>query len=238
MSLDVNSAITQMYRLCGVIGNDEAAEGDQPSTGLTQLNDALGQLNLMQMFPFSRVIKKFDITSSKESYTIGLDSADIDAQRPVFIQSIQYYPSMSSASFPLQSLDINELLGIRNPNTTTGSPDYFSLVKDVPNSSIYFNVKPSGGSSILLTYNREIPQVSLGDVLSVPNEYNELIITAGSFRVGIYEQVSDSALNRVKNLYDSALARVTRSNGRSQNLHSIRSRNSRSNIITGRNSWR
>ena len=238
MSLDVNSAITQAYRLAGVIGNDESAEGDQPSTGEAQMNDALGQLNLDQMFPFSRVIKQYNVTASQESYTIGLDSADIDAQRPVFIQSIQYYPSTSSSSYPLQSLDINELLGIRNANTTTGSPDYFSLVKDVPNSSIYFNVKPSGGSSILLTYNREIPQVSLGDVLSVPNEYNELIITATSYRVGIYEQVSDSALNRVKNLYDNALARVKRSNGRAQNLHSIRSRNSRSNIVTGRNVWR
>ena len=138
----------------------------------------------------------------------------------------------------MQSLDINELLGIRNVSTATGSPDYFALVKDVPNSSIYFDTRPTGGSKILITYNREIPQVSLGDVLLVPNEYNELIITATSFRVGIFEQVSDSALNRVKNLYDNALSRVKRSNGRSQNLRTPRMGTCRSNIVTGRNVWR
>ena len=238
MSLDVTSAITQAYKLAGVIGNDESAEGDQPSTGKNEMNALIGQLNVDQMFPFSRVIKSYNITASQESYTIGLSSADIDSQRPVFIQSMQYYPSTSSVSFPLQSLDINELLGIRTSESSIGSPCYYSMVKDVPNSTIYFDIKPSGGSKLLITYNRELPQVDLGDQLSMPNEFNELVITGTSYRVGIYEQISDSALNRVKVLYDDALARVKRSNGRSQNLHSVRgSRGVRDNIITG-SRWR
>ena len=238
MSLDVTSAITQAYRLAGVIGNDESAEGDQPSTGLIQMNELIGQLNVDQMFPFSRVLKEFNITASQESYTIGLGSADIDSQRPVFIQSIQYYPSTSSVSFPLQSLDINDLLSVRSVETAIGSPAYYSMVKDVPNSSIYFDIKPTGGSKLLITYNRELPQVDLGEQLSMPNEYNELVITGTSYQVGIMEQVSDSALMRVKGLYDSALARVKRSNGRSQNLRALgKSRRGRSNIITG-SQWR
>ena len=238
MSLDVTSAITQAYRLAGVIGNDESAEGDQPTTGLTQINDLIGQLNLDQMFLFSRVLKEYSFTASQESYTIGLSTADIDSQRPVFIQSIQYYPNTSSSSFPLQTLDINDLLSVRSATTAIGSPNYFAMVQDVPNSTLYFDIKPNGGSKVIITYNKEIPQVELGDVLSFPNEYNELIITGTAYRVGIFEQVSDGALIRVKNLYDEALSRIKRNNGRSQNLRSLGNRVGRSNIYTGQNRWR
>jgi hypothetical protein len=212
MSLDVTSAIDQAYKLIGVVDNSESAEGEQVQIGLSQLNELLGQLNLDQMFPFSREIITYDVVSAENSYTIGATGADITATRPVYIQSIQYYSNTNTSPLPTMQMDLNQLLDVRSSDQSSGAPGFYAVNYGYPNSTIYFDLRPQAGSHIQIVYNKELSQVSIGDTMAIPNEYNELIITGVAVAVGVYEQVDDGQMNRARFMYDEALRRIKRNN--------------------------
>ena len=212
MSLDVTSAIDQAYKLIGVVDNSESAEGEQVQIGLNQLNELLGQLNVDQMFPFSREIISHSVASSEISYTIGETGADITATRPVYIQSIQYYSNSNTSPLPTMQMDLNQLLDVRSSDQASGAPGFYAVNYGYPNSTIYFDIRPQAGSTLQIVYNKELPQVSVGDTMAIPNEYNELIITGIAVGAGVYEDVEDGQLARVRFMYDEALRRIKRNN--------------------------
>lgn len=221
MSIVIRDAITQAYQLAGVYSSapGDVPDGDDTAIGVLQLNLLNTQLNVDQLFPFSREVVQVPVLSSNLSYTIGLGTlpaADFVYQRPAFINRILWYPSGNSAPLNVQQLDLPDLLYTRKSVSSMGAPNYFAFNPKFPNAEILFDIRPMTSGQLSLVYNTEIPLVTIDSVLQIPAEYADLMTTALARRLSVLKQMPPSIQGSCDVLYKTAVNRVKGSHSRYQ----------------------
>lgn len=219
MSAIIRNIINQAYQLPGIISADETADGTDTSLALIKLNELLAQLNVDQLFPYSRKIVSYAIASPKLKYTIGIDNpstADIVDERPCFINRILYQSTATASPVNIQQLDIPDLLLRQRSVNAIGSPSYFAANPAYPLMDIVFDCKPQAGSVLQIVYNASIPQVTINDTLAIPPEYNNVLVTGLARMLCIMKQMPVETLSQIDVLFKEATNRVVTNNSRNQ----------------------
>jgi hypothetical protein len=218
MSLSVQSLVTIAFQQPGIIQPEEELDGDNGILGVTLLNNIVAQLNVDQMFPFSRMVYDFVGYAPKNSYTIGIDlpAADIPIVRPAFVNRCLYFPTGNTMPMNVQQVDLPDLLYRRRTISAIGSPMYFAVDGGYPLTTLYFDIKPQQGSQFTFIMNKPIPEVGIDDTLMVPPEYSDILICALARRASVVRQMPTDTQANMEALYNEALQRIRTMNGRSQ----------------------
>lgn len=219
MGIDIRSVVNQAYQLTGIIALDEVASGTQAQMAILKLNELIAQANEDQLLPFSRKIVTKQVSTSQNSYSIGLNglvTADIPDVRPVYINRILYYPSVNSAPMNVQLCDLPDLITRRKTASAVGSPMYYAIDGAYPLCNIYFDIKPQQGSSFTLIYNEPIPDVTISSDAPIPPEYTGFFIAYLAKHLSVILQMPSDTQANMDALYRDASSRITKANGRSQ----------------------
>jgi hypothetical protein len=217
MSAIIRSIINQAYQLSGIIAMDEVSDGTQTNIALIKLNDILAQLNKDQLFPYSKVIAQYTPSESKHKYTIGMynnPTADIQYDRPSFINRLVYASSDGAMFLDVQQLDVADLSVRRVPSQSM--PRFFSYNLTYPYAEIHFDCALIAGSKIEIVYNKEIEVVDINSVLQVPPEYNSVLVTSLARHLSVLNQMPDDVVTRMDILYKDAIGVIKAANIRSQ----------------------
>ena len=219
MSISVQAIVTTAFQQPGIIQPEEELDADNGLLGVTLLNNIVAQLNVDQLFPFSRKVFDFVCAQSQNSYSIGIDSpltSDIHTDRPAFVNRCLYFPAGNSMPMNVQQVDLPDLLFRRKTLQASGSPLYFAIDGAYPLSNIYFDIKPQVNSYITLVMNKAIPIVSINDNLQCPPEYSDLLICALARRASVVRQMPTDTQANMEALYNESLNRIRSMNSRLQ----------------------
>lgn len=219
MSAIIRDIINQAAQLPGIIAADEVLDGTDSALAIIKLNEILAQLNVDQLFPYSRKVVSYQIANPKLKYTMGVNnpsSADIVEERPCFINRILFQYQNTSSPLNIQQLDLPDLLLRQSSVNAVGSPAYFAVNPLYPLVDLYFDCKPQAGSTISIVYNASIPTVTINDTLAIPPEYNSVLVTGLSRELCVLKQMPNETLANVDILYKTAISRVTANNSRNQ----------------------
>lgn len=221
MSAIVRNIVNQAYQLSGIISLDEVAEGNETAMAIIKLNELLAQLNTEQLFPYSRKVISYTVPTSKLIYTIGVaetgvSTSDIVEQRPAFINRCFIYPSSSSNPMNIQQLDLPDLINRQLSMTSTGYPMFFAVNPSYPYTELHFDIMPSAGTILKLVYNTSVEQVTINTVLSIPMEYNDVLVTGLARKVAVLKQMPEETISLVNTLYNEAISRIVSLNQRTQ----------------------
>jgi hypothetical protein len=213
----IKQVLSQAAQLSGIISVDEQLDGTLGAMALIKLNEILAQLNLDQLFPYSKKIVSYTPASQKLSYTIGIANpvADIQEVRPAFINRILAYPGGSSTPFNVQQIALEDLLSRQLP-TSSSTPSGFAVNPSFPLAEIHLDVKPTQGMSFLIVYNAELPQMTINSQLEAPLEYTDVLVTALARKLAVLQQMPEETISLVNTLYNEAITRVRTANSRNQ----------------------
>ena len=222
MSIQVNSLVSQAHIMAQLTSAEmgEEPDGQSSAQSVLMLNNIMQQLNEDQLLPFSRMIVNYPVVSAKNSYSIGIDEdnpsniADIAYDRPQFINAINVRLSSNSAPYRVTQVSLVDLRARMSSLDSSGTPVFFAVDNAYPLSNIYFNVKPIVGYSLELIYNKEIPEVKIGDTLQMPASYNDLLVTALASRLAF--NANDSLRARIDQEYNRCVNRIKIANSRTQ----------------------
>ena len=218
MAANIRAIINQAHQLCGVIAADEVSDGTDTNIALIKLNEILAQLNIDQLFPYSRMVVDHVCPTIRYKYSIGNDDplqvADINYERPSFINRIHIYTNANSLPLDIQQLDLPDLLARRTQGS--GTPRYFATNPTYPNMEIYFDMAPQTGSILQIIYNKAVPDVTINTVLQIPHEYNEVLVTALARKIAVLKLMPSETVERMDILYKEAISNVKRANSRNQ----------------------
>lgn len=220
MAANIRAIINQSHQLCGVIAADEVADGNDTNIALIKLNEIIAQLNVDQLFPYSRTIVEYNVIAEKWKHTMGIDTvapivvADIAYDRPSYVNRINYYSSVTSNPIEVLQLDLPDLLSKRTQGV--GAPRYFAVNPAYPLAEVFFDMKPQAGSIIEIVYNKVLPTVTINDMLQIPPEYNEVLVTALARKVAVLKQMPTDIVQQMDTLYKESINQVMRSNSRNQ----------------------
>ncbi|TRZ51947.1 MAG: hypothetical protein D4S01_03835 [Dehalococcoidia bacterium] len=220
MAIKVSSLINQAYQMIGVVDDDESANGTQNATGLLWLNQTLAQLNVNQLFPYSREVIEYPIQTPKLSYTLGDDEsapADILGARPAFINRVLFQCAGSALPYEVYNQDLPDLYAKRRSARAQGAPQYVAYNPKYPDGELLFDIAPQAGGSLIVIYNTEIPFiVSSNETLAIPAEYSMFLACSLGLALAVNNQVDASIKLGVMALRDEAEATIETSNGRNQ----------------------
>jgi hypothetical protein len=219
MSIKINSIVQQAFNLANLTSEEfaENVDGTRADQAILKLNNILGQFNLDQLFPFARKIVEYQVSTSKNVYSIGIDDgdipvvADIQYDRPVFINSISYRTNVNAFPTSLMQIDLVDLEA-RLVRTATGSPVYYSVDGEYPLTNIYFNVQPMSGAYFTFIYNKEIPQVGINDTIAIPNAYADILVCALARRLAV--NMPPEIVGNIDALYKDAYYNIEKYNAR------------------------
>ena len=219
MSAIIRNIVNQAYQLSGIISIDEEADGTDSAMAVIKLNELLAQLNVEQLFPYSRKIINYTITGAKPFYTIGTDlvlTADIAEERPCFINRMTYRYTSQSIPMCVQQIDLPDLLERQRSLGATGTPIYFATNPTYPLTEIYFDIIPTTGSILQIIYNAPIPQITINSTLAVPPEYNDVMVTGLARKLAVLKQMPVESITNIDLLWKEAISRVKDNNSRNQ----------------------
>lgn len=218
MALSVQQLINHSYQLAGVLDTDETADGADGAIAVIKLNEFIGQANIDQLLPFAQVIETYTPSVLKNTYTIGLDTSvdtpDILAVSPMFIERILYQTSGESRARTLEGIDLIDLLSYRTSNSST--PSYFGVNETYPNSTIYFDTVLPAGCTLTIIYNKELPAALVNGDLLVPNSYADFLVCGLARKLAVLKKMPAETLQSIDLLYKEAKTRIQHNNGRRQ----------------------
>ena len=219
MSAIIRDIINQSAQLSGIIASDEVLDGTDSALAIIKLNEILAQLNVDQLFPYSRKVVSYQIANPKLKYSFGVDNpstADIVEERPCYINRILFQYQNTSSPLNVQQLDLPDLLLRQSSINAIGSPSCFAVNPLFPLVDLYFDCKPQAGSTISIVYNASIPTVTINDTLAIPPEYNSVLVTGLGRELCVLKQMPNETLTNVDVLYKAAINRVMANNARNQ----------------------
>lgn len=184
------------------------------------LNNIIAQLNEDQLLPFSRQIVQYIVSTSQNSFSIGkdldnpLNIADIDYDRPAYINQLLVRSSADNAPYTIYQLDLTDLRAHMGNTTSSGCPTYFAVDNSYPFTSIYFDIRPTVGYQLEMIYNKELPKVDINDTLPFPASYSDLFVTALARRLTF--NGNSELYSRVDAEYFKCCERIRVANSRTQ----------------------
>ena len=222
MGIEVRSIVSQAHQMAQITSREfsEEPDGNWAEMAVIDLNNIISQLNEDQLLPFSRVIVQYIIQSLKSSFTIGKDNdnplniADIDYDRPAYINQLLARSSANNAPYPVYQLDITDLRLRMASTDSSGCPTAFAVDGGYPFMTIYFDVKPSVGYQLELIYNKELPKVGINDTLQIPASYSDLFVTALARRLTMNGNAE--LYSRIDDEYNKCCNRIRIANSRTQ----------------------
>lgn len=222
MSIKVNSLVSQAHIMAQLTSAEtgEEPDGQSSAQAVLMLNNIMQQLNEDQLLPFSRMIVNYPVIQAKNSYSIGIDEdnplnvADIAYDRPQFINAINIRLSSNSVPYRVNQISLVDLRARMSSTDSSGTPCFYAVDNAYPLCNIYFDVKPVAGYSLELIYNKEIPEVKIGDTLQMPSSYNDLFVTALASRLAF--NANDSLRARIDLEYNRCVNRIKIANSRTQ----------------------
>ena len=178
MSITVKNMIIDAYKRTGRLSDRVAQtlDANRAEAGLQELNDIIQFLNAEEYFPFT--IKRYEvpIVTLKNTFTLGLSSSDFNTvPRPAKISSMYFKSASNAIAVNLMQVSVNDIDQYKVSTISTGMPRYFAFDAGYPEASVYFNICPQTGSTIILTMNNTLPEYNINDTLTIPPEYTDLI---------------------------------------------------------------
>lgn len=222
MGIEVRSVVSQAHQMAQITSREfsESPDGNWSSQAILDLNNIISILNEDQLFPFSRQIVQYSISALKNGFTIGKDEddplniADIDYDRPAYINEILVRSSANNAPYRIRMLDLTDLRAYMASTDSSGCPTVFAVDNSYPFCTIYFDVKPSVGYQLELIYNKELGKVGINDTMSIPSSYSDLLVTALARRLAFNS--NQELYARIDDEYNKCCNRIRLANSRTQ----------------------
>jgi hypothetical protein len=172
--MNIKNIIIDAYRTASITTQGMSPDADESNIALGELNEILNNYNLDNYLPFTRNTNTFNITESKNEYTIGLSGCDITAETPILVAKVYYKTANDATYSELRRVRYEDIFGFKSVQNSSGTPVIFSYDRTWPNGRLVFDINPQAGGIVTFIYNKKIPEVLLDDVIDIPPEYNEL----------------------------------------------------------------
>jgi hypothetical protein len=210
--LNIKNLIIDAYRTASIVGEISVPNGAQTNVGINELNDVIYQCNLNNYLPFTRTTISQVITTPKDTYTIGLSGCDITNETPVLVSKVYFRNSSTSLLTELKRVSYESIFGFKSVATANGTPCLFSYDRTWPNGRFVYDINPSAGSNLVIIFNTPIQEVTINDIIDIPNEYNDLFKNMLAVVLMNRYKVDPQAIAMIQRNVDATLNGITSRN--------------------------
>lgn len=213
----IRDICTDALRELGVIGVDQAMDGDQATATRRKLERLLNNWNAERRAVYATVFSSFTLTPALSPHTIGPTAATFTVvQRPVTIEAIALELNTSSPSvfLELDQHDAEWWEAQTVPDLSTSYPTDFYYDATWPNGSIYFWPVPDTAYPVSIQIRVLLDDsIGLEDTFSLPPGYQDAItLTLAETCAPSYGAQSVAAAGAIADLARKARARIFENN--------------------------
>jgi len=167
--------ITSSLRKIHVLGTGSSLDSDEADQALDTLNDMLSSFSAEGALIFEETLETFNITSNKESYTIG-PSGDFVTTAPLYITTC--YVTQGSTDYPLQFFDADEYSRISQKDISGSVPRIYYYDQNFTTTpTIYFYPVPSGSDTFTMYSRKALTGfTTLDTTFAMPEQYKAMLI--------------------------------------------------------------
>lgn len=220
--VNIKNILIDAYKIASLVSEYDVPDANQTQIAINELNDIIYNLNLDNYLPFTRNTVEFNANGSN-TMTIGSSGCDITAETPVIVQKI--FHNVSNNYNELKRVAYEDIFAFRKPQNSVGDPHVFSYDRTWPNGRLSFDYTPRIGTSFIIIYNKQLPEVTINSILDIPNEYGDLFKNMLATTLMRRHKVDPNAIIMIEEFVNST-------------LNKIKNRNSIDKIITWGSSYR
>lgn len=192
----------------GVLEAGEAGNESQRERGFVRLHGMLDLWSIDGLLAPTPISIDHTFTQSKQTLSVGKDDAEVDAEQPSRVYSVDYETIRQQgdcSGYRLTEISHNHWLDVSC--TTPGAwPARFYFQNSWPNAVFYFDTPPAIGDKITIRGRGYLlsPTVSLDDEVNLPRGYEECallslaILLSGSYGVTPKESTVVGAMESYK----------------------------------------
>jgi hypothetical protein len=166
-----NDLIVKAFYLINEYSPDEQPSGSEIAEGLDYLNDILASLNISGInIPYVHSIN-FNMTPSKDTYTLGPDATN-DVVCNKILDLFDVYIVYQNVQYPLEVIDHDTVYQLARAINTTTRPTKVFLQDYETNCTLKFIYTPDLGYTCYVRGKFYLSSVGLAqNITSVPNTY-------------------------------------------------------------------
>jgi hypothetical protein len=138
-AVTASTIIQDAMRRINVLGAGQTISTADQTFGLVELNDMIDQWRVRKSYVVYYTHNSYAFTTSKQYYSIGRDSADFDADRPVKIlrANLIRVADDPDSRIPLHVMELDEYASIPLPMTEGAEPDRLYYQETYPNGTLW-----------------------------------------------------------------------------------------------------
>lgn len=177
MKQTINGLIQNVLQKVNVCGNGQSASGDLVAAALSDLNEAIAELNLEEYLSYNVITR--DVKSNKTEIKIGItDDCDIIlGEVPLYLKSV----ARKSGNHYLPLTIVNQTVLDETTHTRTTHPLCYTYELETDEEgNVYGKITLNGDCSqgIRVTWLGELPKYQINDEINLPVAYINLIDSA------------------------------------------------------------